>query len=118
MKKNPLLVLGIFLVMAVIASDLFYTYGTKKEKVVKIKSLDHKLKKSGSGEDAEIKDTYMVFTENDGVFENVDAKMYWKFNSSDIQNALTAGKEYTITYYGWRVPFLSWYPNVVAVKPK
>jgi len=38
-----------------------------------------------------------------------------KFDSSTIQGKLKVGKTYNLTHYGWRVPFLSWYENIVGV---
>ena len=104
------------LILIAVISQFYYVYGTTEEKVITVKSLDHKINQSGSGEDMSIEDIYLVFTENDGVFKNTDAFLWWKFNSSDIQNQLTPGKHYLITYYGWRIPFLSKYPNIVKVK--
>jgi hypothetical protein len=39
-----------------------------------------------------------------------------KFNSSDIYNQLEKGKKYRIKVYGFRIPFLSWYKNIIEVK--
>lgn len=99
------------LILVVIVSSLLYTYGTKTTQVVTVKTLDHKI--YGSGDD--ITDTYLVFTSN-GVFKNSDSFLYWKFNSSDVQNDLVEGQTFEIKYYGWRVPFLSWYPNIISAK--
>lgn len=55
---------------------------------------------------------YMVYTP-DEVFENVDSFMHFKFNSSDYNNKLLPGKTYKLTVYGWRIPLLSWYRNVI-----
>jgi hypothetical protein len=47
-----------------------YELGTKQEKIVTIKSIDHKI--SGMSSD-DISDTYLVYTKDNGVFENTDA---------------------------------------------
>ena len=67
----------------------------------------------GSGES--ITSLYLVFTE-DEVFENTDTYLYWKFNSTDFHNYLEVGKTYNVKVVGWRVPFLSWYRNIVEIK--
>jgi len=56
---------------------------------------------------------YLVFT-NSGVFENTDTFAYLKFNSSDIQGQLMQGGTFDISYYGFRIPFLSHYPNITS----
>jgi hypothetical protein len=68
---------------------------------VTVKQYDHKSK-------------YIVFT-SDGVFENTDSWYYLKFNSSDIQGQLMQGGTFNVSYYGWRVPFFSQYPNITDV---
>lgn len=55
---------------------------------------------------------YLVFTENE-VFENVDSLMKFKFNSSDVYGDLKVGESYTYEVCGWRIPFLSWYRNII-----
>jgi hypothetical protein len=66
---------------------------------------------------------YLVFTElsNGGtrVFENTDSVYEMKFDSSDIQGRMKGlqGQEVDIDTYGFRVPFLSMYENVLDVRP-
>ena len=57
---------------------------------------------------------YLVFTDK-GVYENTDTVWYWKWDSSDVYNALEVGKTYQVKVYGFRVPFLSWYKNIVEL---
>ena len=66
----------------------------------------------GSGENASSK--YLVFTETE-VFENTDCLVLWKFNSSDVYGQLEIGETYQVQVYGWRIPFLSMYRNIVKV---
>lgn len=79
---------------------------TDKERVVK-----------NIGEETTSK--YLVFTKLDNgetrVFENTDALVKLKFNSSDIQAELVEGNTYNIKAYGWRIPILSAYENIVSV---
>lgn len=80
---------------------------TDKERVV-----------SGSGED--ISSKYLVFGDaSDGesvVFENTDAFLRLKFNSSNIQGSLKEGHTYKITVVGIRVSFMSMYENILKVE--
>lgn len=64
---------------------------------------------------------YLVFAEiaSTGetiVFENTDTFWRFKWNSSDIQGNLKIGETYTVTVVGWRVPFFSWYQNIIAIR--
>jgi hypothetical protein len=58
---------------------------------------------------------WIVLTETE-TLENTDSLAYLKFNSSDIQGRLKIGQTYTAKVYGWRVPFLSMYRNIVSVE--
>ena len=62
-------------------------------------------------------DKYLVFTE-DGVFQNTDVWYRLKFDSSDLQGELMSleDQEVLITKYGWRIPFLSKYDNIIDVE--
>lgn len=65
-------------------------------------------------------DKYLIFTElEDGstkVFENTDSLIEWKFGSSDMYAKLKEDHTYKIKTYGWRIPFLSWYENIIGVE--
>lgn len=55
---------------------------------------------------------YLVYTNEEGVFENTDALPYLKFDSSDVYNQLREGGRYRCDVYGVRLPLFSWYPNI------
>ncbi len=58
---------------------------------------------------------YMIFTENE-VFENTDAPLLMKFNSSDLYNKLKVDSTYTVKVYGFRIPFMSQYRNIIKIE--
>lgn len=62
---------------------------------------------------------YLVYADdeegNSLVFENTDCFIRFKFNSSNIQGQLKEGHTYEITVIGYRVPFFSWYQNIIKV---
>jgi Protein of unknown function (DUF1523) len=60
---------------------------------------------------------FMIATE-DRPFVNFDAKYRFKFNSGTIQNEAIRlkGKVVKIHKYGWRIPILSQYENIVKVE--
>ncbi len=51
-------------------------------------------------------------------FVNEDVWYRFKYNSGDVQNEAIRlrGKSVLIKKYGWRIPFLSMYENVVSIK--
>lgn len=67
------------------------------------------------------RDVYLVFTlRDDGsprVFKNVDSKLHFKFNSSDVHAMLQVGHRYRIKTAGWRFELRSWYENILKVEP-
>jgi uncharacterized protein DUF1523 len=60
---------------------------------------------------------FMIATE-DRPFVNFDAKWRFKFNSGTVQNDAIKlrGKLVKIKKYGWRIPLLSQYENVVKIE--
>lgn len=96
-----LVLIGMFVVSPVIA------YTTRAEVDFTVKD---KERICSGGESGTCK--YLVYTDN-GVYQNTDSLWYFKFNSSDIYGALDAGTTYRASVYGFRVPFLSWYKNII-----
>lgn len=60
---------------------------------------------------------FLVFTEGDRVFQNQDAWLLGKFNSSDLQSQMDPGDCFKAKVAGWRVHILSWYPNIIELYP-
>ncbi|MGW0065363.1 hypothetical protein ACWDTT_36320 [Streptosporangium sandarakinum] len=58
---------------------------------------------------------YLIWTDQ-GVHENTDSMLAGKWDSSDVQGALQIGRTYEVDVRGWRIPFLSSYPNITAVR--
>lgn len=63
---------------------------------------------------------YLIYTEmqdgNTKVFENTDSLLEFKFDSADIYGGLRINRRYEIKTYGFGVPLLSLYQNIVKVK--
>lgn len=97
-------------VVLVLVWGLAYLGSVKQETII-VKNKERAV--FGSGEQAHGK--YMVYTTNE-VFENTDSGWFMKFNSADIQNQLEPGKTYKVKVAGWRVPFFSWFRNIIAIK--
>jgi hypothetical protein len=95
------LVLILFVIFVLI--PLNYTNG--QDRVIHIKSVTNV-----TGEHT----TYKVFTK-EGVFSNADRWLIGKFNSSDLQNEMMGKKECKVHTMGYRIPFLSSYPNITKI---
>jgi hypothetical protein len=98
--------------MVVIGSCLLYTHGTAEIITIQIENKERI--STGSGDSLDHK--YLVFCK-DETFENTDSLYMLKWSSSDLQNDLKDGQEYQVLVYGWRIPFLSWYRNIVEIQP-
>jgi len=65
-------------------------------------------------------DTYMVFGKlpngKTRVFENIDSMFERKWNSSDVWAQIEQGKTYDLKTYGFRIPFFSYYENIIGVQ--
>jgi len=54
---------------------------------------------------------------NDGsarTLEVSDSLLEWKFDSSGLYKNIEPGKSYNFKVYGWKLPFLPCYENIVA----
>ena len=114
--RAPLLVFGAVALTAVFGGSAAYQYGTQDH--VSFTVTDKDRITTGSGES--ISSKYIVSTKDAAgkieVFENTDAWLKGKFNSSDVQAELEVGKSYEADVYGWRLPFFSTYRNIVDVE--
>ena len=98
------------LIGIVLAYPIAYKFS---KETIKIKVKDKERSIDGTGDS--IKGKYIVFAEGE-VFENTDSYLFGKFGSSNIQNQLDLGQTYEIVVAGWRVPFLSWYRNIISIE--
>lgn len=58
---------------------------------------------------------YLVYTDKT-TYEIEDSWIFWRWDSSDVYGKIEIGKTYTATLQGYRVPFLSWYQNIIDPK--
>lgn len=76
--------------------------------------IDKYSKKSGKSDKF-----YIVVQQNDDtekVITNTDGILMMKFNSADIQAEIKKGEKYNFTLRGYRIPFLSLFPNIDNAK--
>lgn len=55
---------------------------------------------------------YLVFTDVT-TYTVADTWVHGRWSSSDVYGKLVVGKTYTATLQGFRIPFLSMYPNII-----
>lgn len=60
---------------------------------------------------------YRIFTEQCGVLVAKDSLWRMHFAAADVYGGLEVGETYDLITTGWRVPFLSWMPNIVEATP-
>lgn len=102
--------IGVLLIALLIGYPIAY-YQTSEVVTIKVTDKERIVESDGKNTTSR----YLIFTENE-TFENTDLLFEGKFNSSDLQSKLSKGKEYKVRVYGWRVPFLSMYRNIVEIK--
>ncbi len=110
-KLNFGLIFIVVIVLSVLAL-IFLPHFSRH--VDKITVSEKTVKRYGSGDTSQEK--YLVFTTAGNVFENTDSLLEWKFDSSNIYAKLIPGNTYIVNSYGWRVPFISSYKNILDVK--
>lgn len=59
-------------------------------------------------------DKYLVYTDN-GTYEITDSLVYLRWDSSDLYGKIKVGETYEAKVYGWRIPIVSSYKNIVSV---
>lgn len=110
--------LFIFGLLLIIAGPFTWYYETQTVSYVTGKVTDQYIKRTGFGRSA--KDHFHIVVEKDDgqeIFWNDDSIFNWKFESADLQQEIKIGKSYTFKVYGYRVPFLSWFRNIIEAKP-
>lgn len=93
-------------IISFIGFGIYSVYGTKE--TVTITVTDKAVKRYDES------DKYIIYTDNE-TFEITDKLLLGRFNSSDDYGRLKVGETYTVTVNGWRVPFLSWYRNIIEI---
>ena len=65
---------------------------------------------------ADGKSQMRVYTADCGVFEVTDSLLKMRFDAADRYAAMLPGHRYQLTTVGFRVPFLSLFPNVIDAR--
>lgn len=119
-SRVTIIVFVIAILAIAILSEVIFSFNDT-EYTVTVTSKDRIVESSKDSDgNSHTTSRYLVFADDESgnplVFENTDCFIRWKFNSSNIQGQLKDGHTYKITVIGYRVPFLSWYQNIIKVE--
>lgn len=110
MKSEVILIISVVVIISIsILAIGLIAYLTDEWVEVYVKDKE-RITESQSGK-------YLIFTDKE-VFENTDSILYWKFNSSDFYSEIEKEQTYKFRVYGFRIPFLSWYRNIIEIIPQ
>lgn len=107
-KSSTFLAIVAVTLLFLIITVPFKYFGSKQRLEVKIEDKERIVEREGNS-------YYLVFTDQ-GVYKLEDDLFFGNFNSSDWYGKLKRDSTYTITTVGWRIGFLSSYPNIVKVQ--
>lgn len=92
-------------VIAIVLCCGGYYWGSETTSACTVEDKDRSSSQNGS--------VYRVYTDC-GVFEVEDATLRGQFASADLYADIDEGTTYEFTTIGYRVPFLSMFPNIIA----
>lgn len=114
MKKYIVLGIAVAILIGLMFTNLPYQWLTQRT-LENVLIKDKQVSTETDKETGKVVSTYLIYTDH-GVFRNDDAFWFWKFDSSDFYGNLDIGKQYELKVYGWRIPILTMYPNIVRMK--
>lgn len=82
-----------------------YAFGTAEDKFIKLKQ-KYTFDRNGFTE-------FMIIDENGNHYNVNNSVWYWKWDSIEDWHKLETSKDISIKYYGWRVPLLGLFPNII-----
>lgn len=105
------LLVGLFATIIVggFAGTYWYTHATTESQTCTVEDKDRASQEGGS--------SFRIYTDC-GVFKVQDSFTRGMFSSADRYAAIEVGETYEITTYGWRIPFMSAFPNIIEAKEK
>lgn len=119
-QKVKFIAVAVVIVLVAVFSEVIFSFNDM-EYTVTITGKD-RITESSKDSDGNYQPSskYLVFADDESgnplVFENVDCFIRLKFSSSNVQGQLKEGHTYKITVIGYRVPFFSWYQNIIKVE--
>lgn len=117
-NKGFAVVAILVLVALLLLGNIVAAYGTVAHMTVTMNRIPERTcVTSGGGNNTTITTScwWFVYTDKE-VFKDTDSLFFFKFNSADIANGLQPGKTYCVKVNMFRVPFMSWFRNVLSFK--
>jgi hypothetical protein len=103
-SKNPVVLLTSS--AAMISCNFCYAIFTREEKEIIVKK-KYKFDRSGFTE-------FMIIDSNDKHYNLNNSLWYWKWDSIEDWYSIHEEQKLTTLTYGWRVPILGMFPNIVS----
>jgi hypothetical protein len=104
MNKFVSLTLGTIAIFGTLGHGI-YAFETSETKFIKIKQ-KYTFDRNGFTE-------FMIIDDNGKHYNVNNSVWYWKWDSIEDWHKMETSKEIAIKYYGWRVPALGIFPNIV-----
>ena len=92
--------------VTMISCNLFYAVFTREEKEIIVKK-KYKFDRSGFTE-------FMIIDSNDKHYNLNNSLWYWKWDSIEDWYLIKEEQKLNTLTYGWRVPILGMFPNIVS----
>ena len=92
--------------ITMISCNFFYAMFTREEKEIIVKK-KYKFDRSGFTE-------FMIIDSNDKHYNLNNSLWYWKWDSIEDWYSIHEEQKLTTLTYGWRVPILGMFPNIVS----
>ena len=105
-SKDPLIVFTTSVSM--ISCNFLYAILTREEREIIVKK-KYKFDKSGFTD-------FMIIDSNDKHYNLNNSLWYWKWNSIEDWHSIKEEQKLDTLTYGWRVPMLGMFPNIVSSK--
>lgn len=109
MNKSIIAIVALVIIAAIGIN--FARFAHKETVKTTVTDKERVVKKNGDNLDS----YYLIYTE-DGTLKLEDELLYGNFNSSDWYGKIKVDSTYEFTTIGWRIGFLSEYPNIVKYK--
>ena len=102
----------VYLFVALIVINCLYVWLTRFNRTITIKEKYNFA--SGSGKYQNLNNTVM---DSEGRMYSISNSLpLLHFKAAEVMMAINKDKSYTVKGYGWRVPILGMFPNIVDVK--
>jgi len=106
------------LIGGLFVTNAVYTFGTFNEKIITVDSKFISTNSSGGSKDipSSVFSEYNVSDKTNAVYRVQRSWLYMHFSNVELWNSLKEQESYKIGYFGWRIPFLGVFPNIVKAE--